>query len=675
MDDKVVSNPKYPYEDLKRPTLKEKTNEVVHEVPKFTASYIRSLFPIVTWIGRYNLTWFLGDVVAGITVGAIAIPQTMAVATKLANLPPEYGLYSAFVGVTIYCLFATSRDVTIGPTAVMSLLIGQATAKIMESSGRTGVDFAVELATGFGLLSGIIILILGLFRFGFVVHLIPTPVITGFTTGSVITIALGQIAKLMGITGVNTSDPGYVILVETLKGLPRTKVDAALGIFSLIYLYAFKYGTQFLSKKYPKHERTFFFIGVFRIISIFIICTLFTFILSKFQKVPYSILGSVPSGFSHLGFPNVNSELLGYIGGYLPTITLVSVLEHVALTKCFGRINDYKIDPSQELVAIGVTNTLGSFFGGYPATGSFSRTAVKARSGVRTPLAGVFTAIIIISALFFLTPAFFYIPDTTLSAIIIHAVLGLVSELSYVKQLWKIQLGIFFSTIEIGIYASTLLTFVVIIFQLVFPRLDKLGILKVSNFIKGTEKIHYTYVPLGHSSFKTVENPPDGILIFRFDKPLYHFNSSYMDDKIIEYAKDKTRKYYKAHKNKGDRPWNDSKDTDPFNDPVNLKKPRLKAVIFDFSIVSVMDSTVTEMLIDLRKELDRYSQRSVEFHFANVMNENVQNSLIVGGFGKFEPKDLRNGSNSVKEVNVEATSSSKKFFHLSIEEALEWANS
>lgn len=232
----------------------------------------------------------------------------------------------------------------------------------------------------------------------------------------------------------------------------------------------------------------------------------------------------------------------------------------------------------------------------------------------------------------------------------------------------------------------------VIIFQLVFPRLDKLGIYKVTDLIKGNEKTHYTYVSLGHPSFKTAENPPDGILIFRFDKPLFHFNSSYMDDKIVEYAKEKTRKYYIAHKNKGDRPWNDSKDTDPFNDPENLKKPRLKAIIFDFSVVSVMDSTVTEMLIDLRKELDRYSQHSVEFHFANVMNENVQNSLIVGGFGKFEQKDLATEGSEKEEktnetevdiekgnddnnVEIEIIKTPKKFFHLSIEEALYWADS
>jgi sodium-independent sulfate anion transporter 11 len=170
-----------------------------------------------------------------------------------------------------------------------------------------------------------------------------------------------------------------------------------------------------------------------------------------------------------------------------------------------------------------------------------------------------------------------------------------------------------------------------------------------------------------------------------------------MDDKIVAYAKEKTRKYFKAHKNKGDRPWNDSKDTDPFNDPANLKKPRLKAVIFDFSIMSVMDSTVTETLIDLRKELDRYSQHSVEFHFANVMNENVQNSLIVGGFGQFEQKDLyAEDAEGVEKTNetevevevdvdvekgnssnstVEVINTPKKFFHLSIEEALEWADS
>jgi sodium-independent sulfate anion transporter 11 len=258
-----------------------------------------------------------------------------------------------------------------------------------------------------------------------------------------------------------------------------------------------------------------------------------------------------------------------------------------------------------------------------------------------------------------------------------------------------------FFSIEIGIYVSTGLAFVVILAQLLFPKLASLGIYKVTNVIKGTEKSLHAFVPLGQPSFKTVQNPPDGILIFRLDEPLYHFNASYIDDKIVEYTKEKTRKFYRPHKNKGEQPWNDSKDTDPFNDPENLKKPRLRAVIFDFSSVSVIDSTVIESLIGLRKELNKYSQHLVEFHFANIANEKVQSGLIIGGFGELgnyvqkgidfeesnEKTEENEKDNSDEIVDIEkgkkakdsesdgSTNSHKKFFHLSIEEALEWADS
>ncbi|KAF0401379.1 sulfate permease [Gigaspora margarita] len=422
--------------DTSKPHVKEKTFEIVRELPGSSTRYIKSLFPIFTWIHYYNLTWLISDVIAGITVGLVVIPQSMGYA-KIATLPVEYGLYSSFVGVSIYFLFATSKDITIGPTAVMSLLMGQTIDAIL----KVNTNYTnVTIAATFSLLTGLIALVLGLLRLGFVVDFIPAPVVAGFTTGAALNIAIGQVANLLGISGVDNKQATYLVLINTLKALGRTKFDAIIGLIGLLFLYTIKHGSSYLSRRYPNREKLFFFFGIARNCLLVVICTFIAYLLNMGRTTsPISILKTVPSGFEHIGSPNLDRELVSLVSGFLPGISVVLILEHVAIARSFGRINDYKIVASQELIAIGATNTFGSFFGAYPATGSFSRSAIKAKSGVRTPLAGIFTGALVIVSLYFLTPAFYYIPNATLSAVIIHAVLNLISGPAYIKQIWKIQ--------------------------------------------------------------------------------------------------------------------------------------------------------------------------------------------------------------------------------------------
>jgi len=163
------------------------------------------------------------------------------------------------------------------------------------------------------------------------------------------------------------------------------------------------------------------------------------------------------AGFQHTGAPRLDSEVLGAIAGDIPLVIIVLIIEHIAISKSFGRVNNYIINPSQELVAIGFTNLLGPFLGGYPATGSFSRTAIKSKAGVRTPLAGIFTAVIVLLALYALTSVFFYIPSAGLSAIIIHAVLDLITPPREVYKYWQtspLEVVIFFAGVFVSIFTS-----------------------------------------------------------------------------------------------------------------------------------------------------------------------------------------------------------------------------
>ncbi|CAG8544958.1 10080_t:CDS:2 [Cetraspora pellucida] len=610
--------------ETKRPHVKERALGIAREIPEFSIRYIKSLFPIFTWIHYYNLTWFISDVIAGITVGLVVIPQSMGYA-KIATLPVEYGLYSSFVGVALYCFFATSKDITIGPTAVMSLLMGQTISSIL----KTDTTYTnTTIAATFSLLTGLIALSLGLLRLGFIVDFIPAPVVAGFTTGSAINIVVGQIANLLGISGIDNKEATYLVLIKTFGALGRTKVDAAIGLLGLSFLYTVKHGCSFLSRRYPNKENQ--------------------------TTSPINILKNVPSGFNHIGAPELNPDLLRLIAGYLPGISVVIILEHVAIARSFGRINDYKIVASQELIAIGATNALGSFFGAYPATGSFSRSAIKAKSGVRTPLDGIFTAALVILALFVLTPAFYYIPNATLS-------------------------------VEIGIYVSTLVALVVLLIRLARPRFDVLGRLEIASS-NGDGSKKFTYVPLC-SMFQTAQSPPDGVLIFRFDESLTYPNSSYLEDQIVNYVKSNTRRVSRTAEKIGDRPWNDAGDDYENKVLENSKLPKLRAIVFDFSAVSTIDSTGVQALVDIKKNLNRYTGDHIEYHFTNILNVNIQRALIVAGFGEVEQTKLviDVGIHSVEESSEENSEISsveigisngtsmnpirKKYFHLSLQEA------
>lgn len=454
-------------------------------------NYTISLFPIATWIYRYNLTWLTYDLIAGITVGCVVVPQGMSYA-KLANLPAEYGLYSSFVGVLIYCFFATSKDVSIGPVAVMSQQVGRV---ILEVQSEYPEAPGPMIATMLALLCGAIALGIGLLRLGFILEFIPAPAVMGFMTGSAINIVSGQVPALMGIDKLfNTKDATYMVIINSLKNLKHSNYNAAFGVVSLFILYLIKYSCQYLSKRFPKYKKVFFYTEIMRSALIIIFGTLISWAVCHPHKAsgkfPISIIKTVPRGLIHTGVMKVDTTYMSKMAGQLPVSTVVLLLEHIAISKSFGRVNDYKISPDQELIAIGVTNLVGTFFNAYPATGSFSRSALKAKCGVRTPAAGIYTGVVVLIALYALNTVFFWIPNAVLSAIIIHAVGDLIAHPRQLFHFWKIapiDAVIFFVaiiltvfiTIEVGIYFAVAASLVWLLLKLAFPAGDLMGKIEI----------------------------------------------------------------------------------------------------------------------------------------------------------------------------------------------------
>ncbi|KAI9741131.1 MAG: Sulfate permease 2 [Cirrosporium novae-zelandiae] len=642
---------------------------------KELAGYVKGLFPFTHWITRYNVQWLIGDLVAGITVGAVVVPQSMAYA-KLAELPVQYGLYSSFMGVILYWFFATSKDITIGPVAVLSKLTGDVILKVQaDDPSVPGHVIASSLA----LISGAIVLFIGLIRCGWIVDFIPLPAISAFMTGSALNICVGQVPTMMGISGFSTRDATYKVVINILKHLGRSKIDAAMGLTALAMLYIIRSSCKFAAKKFPSQKKLLFFLSTLRTVFVILLYTLISWLVNRNRRDDplFKILGSVPRGFQAAGAPKLNSHIIGLYASDLPVTVIVLLIEHIAISKSFGRINNYTINPSQEMVAIGFTNILGPFLGAYPATGSFSRTAIKSKAGVRTPFAGVITGVIVLLAIYALTAVFFYIPQPSLAGVIIHAVGDLITPPNTVYQFWRVSplevviffAGVFvtvFTTIENGIYTTICISVAVLLFRIVKAKghflgkvtihsvigdhlLDskdeanggdgKYGSFKRNQEIDTDQATRDVFLPIDHNDGSNpeinVESPYPGIFIYRFSEGYNYPNANHYLDKMVAHIFKNTRRTNANHYPQlGDRPWNDPgpRRGKPIVDDLHL--PTLKAIILDFSSVNNVDITSIQHLIDVRNQLDLYvSPDRVEWHFASIHNRWTKRALAASGFG------------------------------------------
>ena len=646
--------------------------------------YFYNLFPFLHWITRYNMQWLIGDLVAGITVGAVVVPQGMAYA-KLADVPVQFGLYSSFMGVLIYWFFATSKDITIGPVAVLSTVTGNVITEVHKQKDFANVP-AHEIASALAIIAGAIVCFLGLARLGRIVDYIPLTSICAFMTGSALNIAVGQVPGMMGISGFNTKAPTYQVVINILKHLGRTTLDAAMGLTALAMLYLIRSACKYAAKKYPRRAKLIFFMNTLRTVFVILLYTLISWLVNRThrKKPSFKILSTVPRGFKDAGVPTIDTHLISSFAGQLPSVVIVMLIEHIAISKSFGRVNNYTISPSQELVAIGVSNLLGPFVGAYPATGSFSRTAIKSKAGVRTPLAGLITAIVVLLAIYALPAVFFYIPSASLSAVIIHAVGDLITPPNTLYQFWRVnplEVIIFFagvivtvfSSIENGIYVTICLSAGVLLFRLLYAKGNFIGQVKVHSVIgdhlimdpiavesqpaptsgttKGTNPnlqdsdynaeraTRNIFIPLNHGDGSNpevaVHSPYPGVFMYRFSEGFNYPNANpYFDDLVATIFKECRRTNPDMYPRLGDRPWNDPGPRRGRLDVDRSHLPTLKAIILDFSAVNNVDTTSVQHLIDVRNQLDRFTApERVQWHFACINNRWTKRALASAGFG------------------------------------------
>ncbi|KAJ2903446.1 hypothetical protein MKZ38_009931 [Zalerion maritima] len=632
--------------------------------------YVRTLFPSLEWVPRYNLRWLMGDSIAGLTIGFVIIPQAMAYAL-LAQLSPEYGLYTSFTGAIFYWIFGTSKDIVIGTTAVGSLLVGSVVTSVQEkiANGELAGEYEnQDIARTLSLIAGCILIFLGLFRLGWIIEFIPYVPISAFVTAASITIMSTQAPVMLGIRGINTRESPYTVIINTLKNLPNTSMDAAIGITCLVMLFAIRDFCTYMEKRNPHQKRLWVTISSLRQTFAMILFTIIAYLVHKdypkdedYHK--FRLVGTISKGFNKAHVPQPTGELVTAIIPELPAIVIILIIEHIAIAKSFGRVFNYTIVPSQEILAQGFSNVFSPFVGGYVCTGSFGASAVLSKAGVRTPFAGLFSAFILVLALYVLTGVFYYIPNAALAGLIIHAVCNLLTPPRSLYKYWQLSpfelivwfIGVIlamFTDLETSIYVTIALSAVLLLVRLSRTSGRFLGKVRVhqvpndftsphsdsdeTDVLKAEQATaHDTFVPIDRKDATNpaveVESPYPGIFIYRFSEGFNYTNSGHHIDRLLTYVTSNSRRTTaESFARESDRLWNDAGASKPKDDHL----PLLRAMVFDCSAVNNMDITAVQALVDLRASLERYaSPEPVEWHFANVNNRWTRRALAVAGFG------------------------------------------
>ncbi|XP_044732626.1 sodium-independent sulfate anion transporter-like [Chrysoperla carnea] len=477
-------------------------------------SMLLSRIPILSWLPKYSTHEAIADVIAGITVGLTLIPQVIAYAA-LAGLSPQYGLYSSFAGSFVYMIFGTTPEVNIGPTALISLLTYTYTH---------GTDQKMTVLLCF--LCGCVQFLFGICHLGFLVELVSVPVTIGFTSSTSLIIGCSQIKGLLGLKFESES------LIDTVKGLiahihETNTGDAVLSLICCIILLSLrklkdvkitpKDGKTLSTSEY-RLQKCLWFISVARNAMIVVVCALVALILEAKNAIPFKLTGKIDPGLPPFEIPQFSieygnrthtfTENVSHFGSGLFVLPLIALLQNIAIAKAFskGRV----VNGTQEMMTLGLCNIVGSFFGSYPVSGSFSRSAVSNASGIKTPMGGLYTGALVILALAFLTPYFYYIPKATLSSVIVCAIIFMI-ELSAIKPIWKTNkldmiplLGTFFACVLIGVELGILFGVALdLAIVLIFTARPKIVIEKIKDpvyveYISVTPKGNLSYLAVNH---------------------------------------------------------------------------------------------------------------------------------------------------------------------------------
>ncbi|KAM3621339.1 uncharacterized protein V6R79_009799 [Siganus canaliculatus] len=525
-----------------RPPLTKRLKESFRcSVPGLKKSVLNTL-PVLYWLPKYSI-WDYGmpDLISGISVGIMHLPQGMAYAL-LASLPPVFGLYTSLYPALIYIFFGTSRHISIGTFTVLSVMVGSVTERLAPdidflitngTNATAEVDIAardayrVQVAAATTVLGGVIQVVLGLVKFGFVATYLSEPLVRAYTTAAAAHAVVAQLKYIFGVSPTRFSGPMSLVytLTDVCSLLPNTHLPTlVVSAVSMALLIAAKELNSFLSPKLPVP------------IPVELITIVAGTLISSYSHLntnyTISVVGEIPSGLSSPRVPNVS--LFGEVIGDAFALAIVGYAISISLGKTFALKHGYKVDSNQELVALGLSNAVGGFFQCYAVCPSMSRSLIQETTGGKTQMAGVSSALVVLVTILQLGPLFQELPKAVLAAIVFVNLKGMFKQYSDIVTLWKsskIDLVVWLVTwvstlllnLDLGLVASIVFALLTVIFRTQMPTYSVLG------NVPGTE----LYVDL--ETHKQAREIP-GITIFRSSATVYFANA----DLYLEALKEKS---------------------------------------------------------------------------------------------------------------------------------------
>lgn len=527
--------------------------------------------PILDWGRRYSRATLTNDIVAAIIVTIMLIPQSLAYA-MLAGLPAEIGLYASILPLVAYAAFGTSRSLAVGPVAVVSLMTASAIGEIAVQGTPAYLAAALLLA----FLSGAMLIAMGLFKLGFVANFLSHPVISGFITASGLLIAAGQLKYLLGIpAGGHTLPQIATGLVENIGSINLPTL--AIGTSVLAFLYFVRL----------RLKRVLVALGLSaRMADITtkagpvaaVAATILAVTMLDLGPKGVALVGAIPQGLPVLALPVFDLELIRMLAVPALLISLIGFVESVSVAQTLAAKRRQRIVPDQELIGLGVANIASAISSGYPVTGGFARSVVNFDAGAETPAAGIYTAIGIALATLFLTPLLASLPQATLAATIIVAVLSLVN-VAAIRRVWAYSkvdfsamaatiLGTLFVGVEIGVVMGVVLSLLLHLYRTSRPHMAVVGQLSGTQHFRNVER-------------HVVETSPE-ILSLRVDESLYFANTRYLEDRIAALV---------------------------------AERPQLKHVVLMCSAVNIIDASALESLEEINHRL---KDAGITFHLSEV---------------------------------------------------------
>ncbi|KAI1063593.1 hypothetical protein LB506_005759 [Fusarium annulatum] len=584
-------------------------------LPSGTVQYLSDKVPIVGWLPKYNPRWIVNDLIAGLTLGLMLIPQGLSYA-KIADIPVEYGLMSSWLPAVIYAFMGSTKDVSTGPTSLIGLLTSENVHALQDRWTPS------EIASATAFMMGVYGLILGFLKLGFLLEFISLPVLSGFITAIAITIILNQMDSLLGED--NVRDGAAKQIHDIFNELPNANGWACLiGFTGILFLTILEKS----GKKWSKDNKVIWLLSTTRAFLTLVLFTGVSYAVNKNRDPDNFLFEVVKVQSKGQQAPTMpKADLIPEVAARSIAVFIGSAVEHLAIARAFAVKNHYTSDQSQELCYLGVTNFFNSFFHAMGVGGAMSRTAVNSSCNVKSPLSGVVTMAVVLVCVYELVGTLYWIPKATLAAIIITAVWGLISPPSTFYRYWKTSLADFvasmlalwvtlFHSSEVGIGCAVGFNIVYILLRQVFTKLSSTGA-----DVESSPRSNWP----GSNHLSSTHIPED-TRIFTFNESLIFPNAFANTSKVLDEIQTFHAAFYNgSHGPETERNWSvvgekrvaRLRKQANISDPSSL--PGIGLVVLDFSRVNMLDTTAVTYLKNLVKNIKSYGGEETEVRFANM---------------------------------------------------------